>query len=343
MRVMVLAEPKRLELTDMPDPAPGPGEVVVRIKACGICGSDVHGFDNRSGRRIPPLVMGHESAGVVAAVGKGVTDVKEGDPVTLESVIPCTTCEACRRGDTNQCPNLEILGVSTERFRRHGAYAEYVALPRALVHSVPEAMPLEQAAMVEPVSVAVHAVKRTPLQPDDLVVVVGTGMIGLLVVQALKAKGCGHLIAVDLDARKRALAIELGADAALDPAVCDVPAEVFQRTGGRGADVAMEVVGIAKTTETALACARTGGVVTLVGNLEPRMDLPIQNIVTRELTVFGTLGCAGEYPECIELMSSGKINVAPLISKVAPIKEGPALFNRLYAGDSDLLKVILIP
>jgi L-iditol 2-dehydrogenase len=332
MKALLLSAYSRVELAELPRPEIGAGDVLVRVAACGICGSDIHGFDGKSGRRIPPIVMGHEACGTVAAVGREVRDLSEGDRVTFESMIWCGDCEACRAGRRNHCGRLEILGVSTEGFRRQGAYAEFVALPRRVVYRIPDALPFERAALIEPVSVAVHAVARTPLKPGDTVVVVGSGMIGLLALQALRAAGAG-----------RVLAGKLGAADGINPRAGDVAEAVRARTGGRGADAAMEVVGTAKATETAMGVVRTGGTVTLVGNFEPRMELPVQQAVVRELTLVGTLGENGEYPRCIELMASGAIDVTPLISKVAPLEEGPALFGRLHKGEPGLMKVILKP
>jgi len=343
MRAMVMTEYKHLELTDMPDPAVESGHVLVRVRACGICGSDIHGFDGSTGRRIPPLIMGHEAAGVVESVGEGVTRFNVGDRVTFDSMVSCGSCHYCRRGELNLCDSRRVLGVSCGEYRQHGCFAELVTVPQHIVYAVPESLPLEHAAMVEPVSVAVHAVNRTPIALGDTAVVVGAGMIGLLVVQALRAAGCTSVVAVDLDDAKLNLAISLGADVGLNPKTNDVQAEVLSRTDGRGADVAIECVGATQPIKTAIDAVRKGGAVTLVGNVSPNIDLPLQSLVTREITLNGTCGCNGEYPQCIDLMSRGLIDVAPLITKIAPLDEGPGLFDRLYAGDAQLMKVILTP
>lgn len=343
MKALVLTAYNRLELADLPKPEIGPDDVLVRVAACGICGSDVHGLDGKSGRRIPPIVMGHEACGTVAAVGRGVRDLREGARVTFESMIWCGRCGACTEGRRNQCETLEIVGVSTETFRRQGAYAEYVAVPRRVVFAIPDALPFEKAALVEPLSVAVHAVARTPVKAGDTAAVVGAGMIGLLVIQALRAAGAGRVIAIDVDEGKLALAKRLGASDGIPARSGPAHEAVLAATGGRGADVVMEVVGTAKATETALLSARAGGTVTLVGNFEQRMELPIQKAVVRELTLIGTLGENGEYPRCIELLASGAVEVGPLVSRVAPLEEGPALFGRLTRAEPGLMKVILRP
>ena len=209
MKALLLTQYKQLEVADVPPPDIGPDDVLVRVRACGICGSDIHGYDGSSGRRIPPLVMGHEAAGEVAEVGASVTGLRVGMPVTFDSMVSCGRCHFCRRGQTNLCDNRRVLGVSCAEYRRHGAFAEYVAVPQHIVFPLPETLSPEQAAMVEPVSVAVHAANRTPVRLDDSAVVVGTGMIGLLVVQTLRLRGCGKIMAVDLDEDKLKLARQL--------------------------------------------------------------------------------------------------------------------------------------
>jgi L-iditol 2-dehydrogenase len=191
--------------------------------------------------------------------------------------------------------------------------------------------------------VAVHGVNLTPLALGDSAVVIGTGMVGLLVVQALRAAGCGTVIAVDIEDSKLDLARRLGADAGLNATRCDVPEEVRKRTQGRGADVALEVVGATKPIEAAIASVRKGGVVTLVGNITPRIELPLQSVVTRQIRLIGSCASSGEYPACIDLLARGAIQVEPLISARAPLEEAPSWFDRLYNHEPNLMKVIIQP
>jgi L-iditol 2-dehydrogenase len=343
MKALVLTEYKRLEVTEMPKPEPGPDDVLVRVRACGICGSDVHGYDGSSGRRIPPLVMGHEAAGEVAQVGANVTGLSEGTPVTFDSMVSCGRCHFCRRGQPNLCDDRRVLGVSCGDYRRHGAFAEYVCVPRHIVYPLPSALRVEHAALIEPVSVAVHAANRTPVRLGDTAVVVGTGMIGLFVIQTLRLRGCGKIIAVDLDDDKLDLACQLGADKGLNASHADLLDNVMEETGGRGADVAVEVVGAPAPVATAVAAVRKGGAVTLVGNVTAEVPLALQAVVTRELSLYGTCGCSGEYPECIDLVARGAIRVEPLISAMAPLEEGPDWFARLCGQEAGLMKVVLQP
>ena len=341
MRALVLSEYKRLDVRDVPTPEVGERDVLVRVHACGICGSDVHGYDGSSGRRIPPAVMGHEAAGVVERIGALVERVSPGDRVTFDSTVSCGRCDYCRAGRSNLCDQRKVLGVSCGDYRQAGAFAEFVAVPEHIVYRLPGEVSFEHAAMVEPVSVAVHAVARAPM-PARHAVVVGAGTIGLLVIQALRAAGAGRVIAVDVDEGKLALARKLGADVVLNPTAVDLPMEVRGLTEG-GADVALECVGATEPIKTAVACVRKGGSVVLVGNVSPGIQLPLQAVVTGELTLLGTCASNGEYPRAIELLRTGAIDVRPLITLVAPLAEGPAMFARLYAREPGLMKVILQP
>lgn len=343
MKAMLLTEHKKLEITDVADPKVADDELFVRVKTCGICGSDVHGFDGASGRRIPPLIMGHEAAGVVEQIGAGASDFKVGDRVTFDSMIWCGHCDYCQRDMRNMCESRRVLGVSCNEYRRDGAFAEYVNVPQRIVYPLPDELSFEQAAMIEPVSVAVHAVNRTPLQTGDTAIVIGAGMIGQLCTQALRAAGCKRVYVTDIDDSRLEQARSLGADEAFNARTTDVAAEVLRRTSGRGADVALEAVGATDPINTAIKCLRKGGALTLVGNVTPTVELPLQAIVTRELQLTGTCGCNGEYPQCIDMISRGVINVDGLITAVAPLDDGPAWFDRLYRGEPGLMKVILQP
>src|SRR3982750_2456147 len=197
MKALVLEDYKRFAYEEVPTPTPGEREVLVSVKACGICGSDVHGMDGSTGRRLPPIVMGHEAAGVVERAGANVRDLKAGDRVTFDSTIYCGHCAFCARGDVNLCDNRMVLGVSPGEYRRHGAFAEFVSVPRRIVYRLPDSLSFEQAALIEAASVAVHAALLTPVRLGDTGCVAGSGMIGVLTVQALRAAGCANVIVID--------------------------------------------------------------------------------------------------------------------------------------------------
>lgn len=332
MKALLLEPYGTLTIVDMDDPRPAGDDVLVRVRACGICGSDVHGYTGVTGRRIPPIVMGHEAAGTIEAVGANVEGFAAGDRVTFDSTISCGRCAYCRRGEINLCDARMVLGVSCGDYRRHGAFAEFVAVPARILHRLPDALPFEHAAMAEALAVALHAVDRRRPAPSDRVAVIGCGMIGLLTLQVLRARGLTSIAAVDPDAERRALAARFGA------------AEVHADASAlRDMDHAFEAVGNAATVAAAVHAVRKGGRVTLIGNLAPEVPLPLQAVVTREITLCGSCASAGEYPEALALLASGAVDVAPLISAVAPLEEGQQWFDRLHRGGEGLMKVVLIP
>jgi len=344
MKALVLEEYKRFAFGDAAAPQPGPEEVLVAVKACGICGSDVHGMDGSTGRRRPPIIMGHEAAGIIAGKGSAVRGWETGDRVTFDSTIYCGECLPCRRGEINLCDNRRVLGVSCDAYRQHGAFAEFVVVPQRVLYRLPDNLPFEHAAMVEPFSIALHAIRRTGITLNDTAVVAGAGMIGLALVQGLRAAGCGRLIVVDVADDRLALAKQYGATDSVNPkSVPNALEAINHLTAGRGADIAFEAVGITSTVDLALNCVRKGGKVALVGNVAPKIEFPLQIAVTRELTIYGTCGSQGEYPAVLDLLSRGQLHPAPLISAVAPLAEGAAWFDRLYRKEPGLFKVILKP
>ncbi len=343
MQALILEDVRKLHMRDVPKPELGEHDVLIQVKACGICGSDVHGYDGSTGRRIPPLIMGHEAAGVVANTGIGVRQVQVGDRVTFDSTVSCGNCRFCRMGDVNLCDNRQVLGVSCGDYKRNGAFAEYVSVPEHIIYSLPDSFAYEKAALIEAVSIAVHAARITEIQPGSTAVVIGAGMIGLLAIQAFQVFGCGKVYAVDLEESRLELARQLGADATFLGTDPELIPKLKALTEGQGPDIAVEVVGAQKTVQMAIEAVRRGGIVTLIGNLAPKVEIPLQIVVTRQLRLLGSCASAGEYRECIELMQSGKINVDPLISALAPLNEGPQWFNRLYEREPGLMKVILQP
>ena len=343
MRALLLSEYMKLSVVELPTPDIGDDDALVRVRACGVCGSDVHGYDGSTGRRIPPLVMGHEAAGVIERVGQQVRGFTPGDRVTFDSTVSCGSCDFCRRGQINLCDRRTVLGVSCGDYRKNGAFAEYVAVPARILYKLPDSVPFERAALVEALSIAVHAVRRQVPTADDMVAVVGTGMIGVLIIQVLKHHGCRDIVAIDVDPDKLALARRLGATRAMNPKEIDVPAALREVTDGRGADVSFEVVGHGDAVLTAIRCLRKGGTVVLVGNLSPTVDLPLQEVVSRELSVLGSCASSGEIPECIDLLARGVVDVDPIISLKASLDDAPGLFARLYNGDRTLMKVIIQP
>jgi L-iditol 2-dehydrogenase len=343
MKSLLLSEYNHLEIADVPLPVVGRGEVLVRVEACGICGSDVHGFDGSTGRRIPPIVMGHEAAGTVETVGEGATKYKKGDRVTFDSTIYCGECQYCKRGQINLCDNREVIGVSCGDYRRHGAFAEYVVVPERIMYPLPMDFSFEAAAMLEAVSVALHGVKVSQVTGGETALVIGAGMIGLLTLQAARAAGCKRVFITDVDETRLKLARQVGADETLHCSGAELVAEVMRLTGGNGVDITLEAVGRNETVGAAIDCTRKGGTVTLIGNIMPEVTLPLQKVVVRQLRLQGSCASSGEYPEAIELIANGKIQVKPLITAVASLEEGPRWFERLHSREPNLMKIILTP
>jgi len=343
MKALVLEEYNKLIYKDVSEPQIGSDDVLVQVKASGICGSDVHGMDGSTGRRIPPLIMGHEAAGIIAQTGSNAKQYHSGQRVTFDSTVYCGACFFCRRGDINLCDHRRVLGVSCDEYRQHGTFAEYVAVPQHIIYPLPENINFEQSAMVEPCSVAFHAVAITPLALNDTAVVVGAGIIGLLVIQTLRTSGCGQIVAVDLEAERLELARQLGADVGLNPAGDDVVSMIKKMTGSRGADVAFDAVGINASLKTALSSLRKGGALTLIGNLKSEVDLALQTVVTGEINVQGSCASRGDYPACLDMIARGAINVDSLISAAEPLSDGAQWFDRLYEKEKGLIKVVLIP
>lgn len=343
MKALVLEEYNKLVYKEVPVPEYKANEMLVRVKACGICGSDVHGMDGSSGRRIPPLIMGHEASGVVESVGDQVKKFKAGDRITFDSTEYPLDDWFTLSGKYNLSENRKVLGVSPKEYRRNGAFAEYLVIPEHIAYRLPDKVTFEQAAMVEPVAVATHAINLTPLKIQDTVLVVGAGMIGLFLIQVLRLSNAGTIIAIDLDDQKLKLAIKFGADLTIKPDNPDLKNLILEKTGFRGADAVFEAVGIASTVALAIQNVRKGGVVTLVGNLASSVDFPLQSVVTREIRLQGSCGIAGEYPQVLQMMEKDLVDVASLLSVAAPLSEGAEWFQKLYNKEPGLNKVILQP
>ena len=344
MKALLMEEYRKLNYTDVPDPIIAlPDEILVKVKAVSICGADVHGFDGSTGRRKPPIIMGHEAAGEIVAVGGDVKKFKAGDRITFDSTIYCGDCFYCRNGQVNLCDNRMVIGVSCDEYRRHGAFAEYVVVPERVCYHLPAGLSWEEAAMTEPAAVASHAFRITPVGLNENIAVVGTGLIGLLLLDVLKASVSGKIIALDTDPSRREIALLRGADAAFDPADKELAGKISGLSGGLGVDRAFEAVGAGASVRTAISITRKGGSVTLIGNMSPTVEFPLQSVVTRQISLLGSCAISGEYPIVLDLMSRKKIDVESLISRKAPLGEGQIWFDKLYNREEELLKVVLIP
>jgi threonine dehydrogenase-like Zn-dependent dehydrogenase len=343
MKALVLTDYNEFAYKDVPNPDIRDDEVLVHVKACGICGSDIHGMDGSTGRRIPPLIMGHEASGIITRTGEKVIKWNSGDRVTFDSTIYPLNDWYTLNGAYNLSDNREVIGVSPGTYRRDGAFAEFIAIPQHILYRIPDNVSFEQAAMAEPVAVALHAVNLSLLKLGESCVIAGTGTIGSFILQLLKLAGVYQIIAVDNNRVNLQRAKKLGADHIFDPSEIRIQEMVRQLTNNRGADIAFEAVGISETVGLCIDFVRKGGRIVLVGNLSERVEFPLQKVVTQELKITGSCAIRGEYETVLDLIGKKKINVDQQISAIAPLSEGAGWFNRLRKNSEGLNKVILVP
>ena len=343
MKALVLEEYNKLVYKDVPDPKIEDNEVLIKVMACGICGSDVHGLDGSTGRRIPPIIMGHEASGIIVKTGRNVNNWKPGDRVTFDSTVYQLDDWFTLNGMYNLSDNREVIGVSPGTYKRDGAFAELIAVPQHILYKIPETITFEQAAMVEAVAVALHSINISCIKPGDSCVVIGAGMIGTFIIKLLKISGASSVIAIDIDRMRLDQAMKNGADHVFSTEVERLDEKIKTLTKSRGADISFEAVGKNDSVNTAIDILRKGGKVVLVGNTSQKIEFPLQKVVTRELTVLGSCAIRGEYEAVLNLLESGRISVQDQISVVAPLSEGAIWFNKLYRKEGALNKVILVP
>jgi len=338
MKALVYRGPRSLAVEEVDRPGFLPDEVLLHVDATGICGSDVHGYLGLTGRRIPPMIMGHEFCGTVVEVGAAVDGVRPGDRVAVEPMVFCGACASCRDGHPNLCENRRFLGVMA----CNGSMAEYLNVPARLLFRMPEGMGTEIGAMVEPSAVALHAVGRARNIEGATVLVVGAGPIGLLLVGMLKSKGPRRLLVSDLSDRRLLLARQMGADITINPSREEVVRVVGEHTSGRGADVSFEAVGAAASVEQALAALRPHGTCVWVGNSQRMISLDMQASVTREISILGSyIYTPAEFGQALELLGRKALDVRPIISRTAALENGPEMFAALSDPSAGLIKVVL--
>ena len=336
MKALMYRGPWKMPVEELDEPTPTAGKVVVDVQAVGICGSDVHGFTGNSGRRTPGIVMGHEFAGTISELGPEVEGYAVGDGVV---VMPLYSVAAgVDPYPLNLSPHRRLTGMN-----EHGAYAQRVAVRAAQLFPKPAGLSWQRAALCEPMAVTLHAARITPINPMQKVAVIGAGPIGLLTMLAARLKGAGTVIVVDRSVHRLELAEELGADAVINVDGTDADAAIREMTGG-GVDVAFEAVGISSTARLSVEVTRNGGNITWIGNNARMIEVDMQSIVTREMSVRGSYGFdETDFAAAIEALSSGRLNVDPLVEEIAPLEDGPEIFRSLAAGENDLVKIILKP
>ena len=343
MKALVLEEYNKLVYKDVPDPEINSGEVLVQVKACGICGSDIHGLDGSTGRRVPPLIMGHEASGIIIKTGADVKSWKSGDRVTFDSTVYPLDDWFTLHGRYNLSDNREVFGVSPGSYKRNGAFAEYVAIPQHILYRIPDNVTFEQAAMVEAVAVALHSINISCIKPGDSCLVTGAGMIGIFLIKLLKITGPSVLIVTDLNEKRTEIAKKAGADLTFMSDDTSFPDKIRSVTTGRGADISFDAAGTNDSFRAAISNVRKGGTVVLIGNITPLVEFPLQNAVTRELKILGSCAICGEYDTVLEYLKTGKISVDDQIAQVAPLSEGEYWFDRLHNKKDIDGKVILVP
>lgn len=341
MKAAVLQRPHVMTMEERPRPEPGQNEVLVGVGKVGVCGSDVHYYTH--GRIGPfvvesPLILGHEMAGTIAAVGPGVTNRSVGQRVAVEPGVPDRVCEFCRTGRYNLCPNVQFMATPPV----NGAFAEYVVMPADFVYPLPDHVSLEEGAMIEPLSVAVYAVHRSRLKEGEDVAIVGAGPIGLMTLQAARAGGAGAITIIDLDTRRLSLASSMGATNVVDASREDVAERLNQLTGGRGVDVVFEAAGSPKTAAMAVHLARRGGRVTMIGlPPEDNFPYPLVEAMAKEVDIITVFRYANVYPSAIALVAQGRIDVKSMITHRFSLEEAERALQISDRREDNVVKALV--
>ncbi|OZM79888.1 zinc-binding dehydrogenase [Pseudonocardia sp. MH-G8] len=341
MRALVLSDFWKLTVDDLPDPEPGPGDVLIEVLATGICGSDIHGYTGENGRRIRGQVMGHETVGRVLAVGTEAGDaVAVGDAVTVNPVLWCGRCRQCAAGREQACPDKQVVGVTPTLT---SAFAERMAVPARNAVRLPDGMPVEHGALVEPLAVGYHALVRGGCGAGDAVLVLGGGPIGQACVLAAQRLGAERVVVSEPAAQRRELNARLGA-ATVDPTgTDDVPAAVRTALDG-DPTLVVDAVGSARTLETAFAAAPIGTTVVLVGMGAPTLELAAYEISTKERSIVGSF-CysAAEFRDTAQWAATAPDALDALIEGRTDLAGGAGAFEALARGTDPASKVLVFP
>ena len=341
MTALVLTGYPKFELKEVPIPGISDTQVLVKVHAVAICGSDVAGCLGKTGRRIPPIIMGHEASGEIVALGKNVKGWECGQRVTFDSTEYCGECSFCRRGEINLCSNRRVLGVSCDEYHRNGAMAEYVAVESRTLYAIPDTVTYKEAALTEPLSIGFHAVAISPIKLGDKVLINGCGTIGLMALQSAAANGASRVIACDIDDFRLGIAKKMGATDVVNTSRDDLVRYVAAHTGGEGVDLAFDAVGLDATVNASILCLKKGGCLVCIGNTQPDVKFPLQYCVTRQIRIQGSCASSGEYDRCLAMIASRRVDLSPFLQTELPLFEGESAFNRLINREPSLMKVIL--
>lgn len=338
MKQVVVTAPCRYEVQEVPIPVPGPGEVLVKMKAAGVCGSDYHNFLGENPQLIYPRILGHENAGLIEAAGPGVTRVKPGDHVVVDLVIACGTCPQCRSGRRNICKTVKARGAAVD-----GGWREFFCVPEDEVFVVPEDIPFEAAALVEPFAIGAHTTKRAAVKKEDVVLVFGTGTIGAVILQACKEKGA-RVICADVSDSLLKRALRYGADVVINTKTESLTDKVQEATNGNGADLVFD----AACFPGSLTLVMQPGIPTNGGRIVPLGFCRIPEEITqamingRELTVIGSRMSAGQFEPTINKFHEGKVNLEGVVSHYVPFSEIGEVFKMIQNPPDDLRKIIIL-
>lgn len=340
MKALRYLGPGKLEVWSVPMPEPQEGEVLIKVEACGICGSDVHGYLGLTGRRIEPMTMGHEFCGRVEKQGPGAGRFRTGDRVIVQPIHFCGECVNCKRGLTMLCLNKRFFGVLTV----DGAMAEYVAVPEKLLYPLPEGSSFYTGALAEPYAVAYGSVLKAPDAEGKTVLVIGAGTIGACVLQLMKLKNPGKLIVSDLSDARLKTALELGADEVVNPSKENFMEKISKLTNGEMIDISIECVGVQPSANQSLKCLKAGGTAIWVGMSQKEMTINMQDIVCSARRVLGSFNYTHEeFGQAAELVTSGKVAADKLISKIVSLEEAVDVFRLIHEQPDQYLKVIVSP
>ncbi|MFH1008916.1 MAG: NAD(P)-dependent alcohol dehydrogenase [Candidatus Latescibacterota bacterium] len=340
MKCVKLHRAGDLRVAEIPRPEPAAGEVLVRITAVGVCGSDVHYFkDGRIGDTPveSPLILGHEPAGVIEAVGEGVTRVKAGDRVAVDPALPCGVCEWCIEGNANLCPNVRFFGTPPT----DGAFREFLTHPAHAVFKLPDSLSFEEGAMLEPFGVAIHAVDLGKVRAADTVAILGAGSIGLSVLQMARLSGAAGVFVTDLIESRLDLARRLGADVAIG-AEDDPVRRILQRTGGRGVDVVFEAAGAMETPQQAIELLKPGGTLVLIG-ICPEDRIPLRASAARRkgVTIRMSRRMKHVIPRAIRLAERNMVDLKCLVTHRYPLERIAEAFDVVGGYRDGVVKAII--